>query len=100
MLPAATVVSFLSGSAQPDTFTHVLRLRIVVPEALRRPSGRLLRLRQSCPSDVYAVGWAIPPGLAHDGHTPQACLHRRDVRALENRTLEVAKIVSKLDLQS
>ena len=46
LLPAVTVVSFLSGSALPDGFTYVPGLRFVVPEALRRPSGQLLRQRQ------------------------------------------------------
>ena len=43
MLPAVIVVSFLSGSAHRDGFLHVLGLRVVVPETLRRPSGQLLR---------------------------------------------------------
>ena len=37
----------LPGSALRDGSMHVLALRIVVPEALRRPSGRLLRQRHS-----------------------------------------------------
>ena len=49
MLPAVTVVSLLSGPALRDGFSHVLGLRIVVPEALRRLSGQLLRQRQSGP---------------------------------------------------
>ena len=46
MLPAVIVVSFLSGSAHRDGFLHVLGLRVVVLETLRRPSGQLLRQRQ------------------------------------------------------
>ena len=46
VLPAVTVVSLLLGPALRDGFSHVLGLRIVVPEALRRPSGQLLRQRQ------------------------------------------------------
>ena len=49
MLPAVTVVSFLPVPALRDGFSHVLGLRIVVPEALRRLSGQLLRQRQSIP---------------------------------------------------
>ena len=37
VLPAVTVVTFLSGSARPDGFTHVLGLRIVVPEGCGVP---------------------------------------------------------------
>ena len=40
VLPAVTVVSLLPGSAHRDGFSHVLGLRIVVPEALRRLSGQ------------------------------------------------------------
>ena len=47
MLPAVTVVPLLPGPALRDGFSHVLGLRIVVPEALRRLSGQLLRQRQS-----------------------------------------------------
>ena len=39
-------LSFLPVSALRDGFSHVLGLRIVVPEALRRLSGQLLRQRQ------------------------------------------------------
>ena len=39
----------IPGSALRDGFSHVLGLRIVVPEALRRPSGQLLRQRQRSP---------------------------------------------------
>ena len=49
VLPAVSVVSFLRGPALRDEFSHILGLRIVVPEALRRPSGQLLRQRQSGP---------------------------------------------------
>ena len=47
VLPAVTVVSYIPGPALRDGFSHVLGLRIVVPEALRRLSGQLLRQRQS-----------------------------------------------------
>ena len=47
VLPAVTVVPFLPGPALRDGFSHVLGLRIIVPEALRRLSGQLLRQRQS-----------------------------------------------------
>ena len=47
VLPAVPVVPLLPGPALRDGFLHVLGLRIVVPEALRRPSGRLLRQRPS-----------------------------------------------------
>ena len=40
---------FSPGPALRDGFSHVLGLRIVVPEALRRPSGQLLRQRQCSP---------------------------------------------------
>ena len=46
MLPAVPVVPLLPGPALRDGFSHVLGLRIVVPEALRRLSGQLLRQRQ------------------------------------------------------
>ena len=49
VLPAVPVVPLLPGPALRDGFSHVLGLRIVVPEALRRPSGQLLRQRQSGP---------------------------------------------------
>ena len=39
----------IPGSALRDGFSHVLGLRIIVPEALRRPSGQLLRQRQCSP---------------------------------------------------
>ena len=39
VLPAVPVVPLLPGPALRDGFSHVLGLRIVVPEALRRPSG-------------------------------------------------------------
>ena len=47
VFPAVIVVSFLSGSAHRDGFLHFLGLRVVVLETLRRPSGQLLRQRQS-----------------------------------------------------
>ena len=49
VLPAVPVVPFLPGPALRDGFSLVLGLRIVVPEALRRPSGQLLRQRQRSP---------------------------------------------------
>ena len=49
VLPAVPVVPLLPGPALRDGFSHVLGLRIVVPEALRRPSGQLLRQRQRSP---------------------------------------------------
>ena len=49
VLPAVPVVPLLPGPALRDGFSHVLGLRIVVPEALRRPSGQLLRQRQPSP---------------------------------------------------
>ena len=49
VLPAVPVVPFLPGPALRDGFSHVLGLRIIVPEALRRPSGQLLRQRQCSP---------------------------------------------------
>ena len=49
VLPVISVVSILPGPALRDGFSHVLGLRIVVPEALRRLSGQLLRQRQSGP---------------------------------------------------
>ena len=49
VLPPVTVVYLLPGPALRDGFSHVLALRIVVPEALRRLSGQLLRQRQSGP---------------------------------------------------
>ena len=49
VLPAVPVVPFLPGPAHRDGFSHVLGLRIVVPEALRCPSGQLLRQRQRSP---------------------------------------------------
>ena len=48
-LPAVNVVPLLPGLALRDGFSHVLCLRVVVPEALRRLSGQLLRQRQSGP---------------------------------------------------
>ena len=49
VLPAVPVVPLLPGPALRDGFSHVLGLRIVVPEALRRLSGQLLRQRHSIP---------------------------------------------------
>ena len=49
VLPAVSVVPLLPGPALRDGFSHVLGLRIVVPQALRRLSGQLLRQRQSFP---------------------------------------------------
>ena len=49
VFPAVPVVPLLPGPALRDGFSHVLGLRIVVPEALRRPSGQLLRQRQRSP---------------------------------------------------
>ena len=49
VLPAVTVVALLPGPALRDGFSHVLSLPIVVPEALRRLSGQLLRQRRSGP---------------------------------------------------
>ena len=46
VLPAVPVVPSLPGPALRDGFSHVLGLRIVVPEALRRLSGKLLRQPQ------------------------------------------------------
>ena len=46
-MPAVNVVPFLSGSPLPGGLAHVPGLRIIVPEALRRPSCQLLRQRQS-----------------------------------------------------
>ena len=49
VLPAVPVAPLLPGPALRDGFSHVLGLRIVVPEALRRLSGQLLRQRQCSP---------------------------------------------------
>ena len=49
VLPAVTVVSRLPGPPLRGEFSHVLGLRIVVPGALWRLSGQLLRQRQSGP---------------------------------------------------
>ena len=49
VLPAVPVVPLLPGPALRDGFSHVLGLRIVVPEALRRPAGQLLRQQQRSP---------------------------------------------------
>ena len=44
---------FTPGPALRDGFSHVLGLRIVVPEALRCPSGQLLRFWQSSPLQTF-----------------------------------------------
>ena len=62
VLPAVPVVPFLPGPALRDGFSHVLGLRIVVPEALRRPSGQLLRQRQRSPLQTLRV--SLPPAVA------------------------------------
>ena len=46
VLPAVPVVTLLPGPALRDGFSHVLGLRIFVPEALRRLFRQLLRQRQ------------------------------------------------------
>ena len=56
VLPAVPVVPILPGPALRDGFSHVLGLRIVVPEALLRLFRQLLRRRQSLVVLSYSAG--------------------------------------------